>query len=324
MTNNIELFTAIICLFGCYNGILLFVKDKKIILAHLALLTVALSYSGNYIVAKEVMNGSSIHPLPLMAFRVIGASILFWLIHSIWIKEKIEKKDIWHLMFCSLLGVIGAHSLYLFGLERTSPINSSLLISTTPIMVTIFSVWILKVQIGVRNIIGLILAAIGALILILGKGEVSMDSKFFVGNLLMLCNAVVFGLYLVMIKPMLNKYQALTVIKWVFTFSIPIVLLMSWSHLWNMDYQSVDGMTWLGIGYIVIFATFITYSCNAFGVKIVGPVIAGFYLYLQPFITSFLSLFFEKEEITMLKIGAGIFILLGLYLNAKQSIKKPH
>lgn len=268
------------------------------------------------------MQGSFVPPFALVFFRVFGAGLMFWLLHAIFIKEQIKRKDVPYFILCSIIGIVLSQNIFLLGLEKTPTINASLLISTTPIMVTIFSVIILKEKLTFSKILGLLLAGAGAVILLLAKGKVDLSSDYLLGNLLIFLNAVTYGLYLVLIKPLMSKYHPLTIIKWVFTFSTPFILAISYEDLRTIEWSTFTTYAWIGLVYVVIFATFFTYSLNAYAIKVLSPVIAGLYLYLQPFLTTMLSIGFGKDQITTSKVIAGIFILGGMYfvVRKKQGI----
>jgi drug/metabolite transporter (DMT)-like permease len=290
--------------------------------AHLALLAVTIFYSCNFIIAQDIMQGSFVPPIALVGLRVFGAGFLFWIFHSIFIKEPISKKDIPYFLLCSLFAIILAQNTFLLGLEKTPTINASLLVSTTPILVALFSVLILKDKLTLNKIIGLGLAAIGTMILLLSKGRFDISNQYLLGNVLMFLNAATYGMYLVLIKPLLSRYHPLTVIKWVFAFSAPLVLIMSYNELANIRWNEFTPYAWIGLFYVVIFATFFTYAFNAYAIKILSPVIAGLYLYLQPFLTTILSVYLGKDELTVFKIIAGVFILSGLYYATRKTFPR--
>ena len=294
----------------------------KNIRAHIALFFVTIIYSCNFIIAQDVMQGSFVPPLALVFFRVFGAGLLFWIFHGIFIKESLDKKDIPYFLMCSLIGIVLAQNTFLLGLEKTPTINASLLISTTPVLVAIFSIFILREKLTTNKIIGLVMAAAGTLILLLSKGQFEIGNDYFVGNLLIFLNAITYGLYLVLIKPMLRKYHPLTVIKWVFTFAAPVIFIISYRELVEIEWSVFSRFAWIGLMYVVIFATFFTYLLNAHAIKILSPVIAGLYLYVQPFLTTVLSVAFGKDNLTIYKLLAGFFILTGLYFAIRKSFPR--
>ena len=113
----------------------------KIIFSHIALIMANTIYAVNYLFAKDVMP-NYIQPSGFILVRVIGAAVIFSLIHALFIKEKIIKKDLWYLIICALFGVVINMLCFFEGLSITSPINASLIMITTPLIVYLIS-WIL-------------------------------------------------------------------------------------------------------------------------------------------------------------------------------------
>ena len=105
--------------------------------AHLALLGANIIYGANYLIAKGVMP-NKIGPSAFVFLRILGAGILFWIIKS-FIKEKVSKRDLRILALCGLLGVATNQLLFFHGLNLTSPIDASIIITSIPVMVLIFS-----------------------------------------------------------------------------------------------------------------------------------------------------------------------------------------
>ncbi|MBT8271285.1 MAG: EamA family transporter, partial [Bacteroidia bacterium] len=95
--------------------------------AHLALFGANLIYGANYLIAKGVMP-DKIGPSAFVLIRIIGASLLFWIIRF-FIREKVEKKDLLRLLLCGLLGVATNQMFFFNGLNLTSPIDASIIIT---------------------------------------------------------------------------------------------------------------------------------------------------------------------------------------------------
>jgi len=178
--------------------------------AHLALLGANVIYGANYLIAKGIMP-NKIGPSAFVFLRIIGAGILFWVIKS-FIKERIEKKDIFRLVLCGILGVTANQLLFFHGLNLTSPIDASIIITSIPVMVLVFSAILLKEKITTNKLIGITVGGIGAILLIwYGKSAEGTSSTL--GNLFVFINACSYALYLVIVKPMMKKYNAITVIS---------------------------------------------------------------------------------------------------------------
>lgn len=285
---------------------------------HAVLFIVGALYAGNYIIAKEVMP-EHVGPFGLIVIRVIIASIIFWIIQAIWVKEKVENKKDYLLLFrASAFGVIINQLLFFKGLSLTSPINASLIMTATPILVLITSAIILKERITNVKLMGVLLGFSGAILLI-GNSGFSFSGDTFKGDLLVFVNASSYGIYLVLVKPLMAKYHPLTVVKWIFTMAIPFVALIGFSDLQIVEWSKMSWEIYFSIAYIVIGVTVLAYLMNAWSLRYVNASMVGIYIYLQPLLASFLAVILGKDEMTLSKIVFALLIFSGVYL---VSIKK--
>jgi drug/metabolite transporter (DMT)-like permease len=82
----------------------------------------------------------------------------------------------------------------------------------------------------------------------------------------------------------------------------------------DVDWSSFPTSIWLAIAYVLLFTTFFAYLFNAYALKIVSPTVAGIYVYLQPLLTTMVALWTGKDELTMIKVLAGMLIFFGVFL----------
>ena len=184
--------------------------------AHFALLGANIIYGANYIIAKGVMP-NKIGPTAFVFIRLSCCALLFWIIKLLFIKEKVEKKDLLRLALCGLFGGAANQMLFFHGINLTSPIDASIITTATPVIVLVFSFFILKERITKNKLLGITIGSIGAIFLILYGNKVQGTSSF-LGNLFVFLNACSYGLYLVIAKTLMKKYNAITVISWIFLF----------------------------------------------------------------------------------------------------------
>lgn len=283
------------------------------ITAHLALFIVALIYGANYSIAKEVLDNDYISPMGLVLFRVSTSLILFFFVHLFFIKESIQRKDIWRLIACGILGVFLNQSFFLSGLKFTTPINASVLMVTTPIFVLVISIILREEKVTWLKILGVVLGASGTLLLILSKGSLDFSGTM-KGDVLVLINAFAYSLYLVIAKPLMIKYNPITVIKWIFLFGLIPVFPLGFEGASQVDWSSFSTTVWIAFLYVLIMTTFFTYLLNAVALKVVKPSTVGIYIYLQPVLATIVALSLGKDELTSIKMLSGMIIILGVYL----------
>ena len=114
----------------------------------------------------------------------------------------------------------------------------------------------------------------------------------------------------------MKKYSPITVIKWVFTFGLIIVIPFGLSEINTVNWNMPDDII-LKIGFVIIFTTFFCYLFNIYGVKRVSPTIVSSYIYLQPILTSFIAVLSGHETINKTMIICSLVIFFGVYLVSK-------
>lgn len=294
--------------------------------AHLALLGANVIYGANYIIAKGIMP-EKIGPSAFVFIRLFFGVILFWIIKS-YIKEKVERKDMLRLAFCGLLGAAANQLLFFNGLNLTSPIDASIIITSIPVMVMIFSALILKEPISLNKILGITIGGIGAVLLI-WYGNNAGGTSSFLGNLLVFLNACSYALYLVIVKPLMKKYKSITLISWVFLFGFIFMFPFGIKDLLATDFAAFDLNTYLVIAFVVIFTTFFAYLFNIYALNYVSPSVNSSYVYLQPAVSFLMVSIYAfalnndeyAQDINTIKILSCLLVVSGVYIISKAQTK---
>ncbi|HBH82998.1 MAG: hypothetical protein A2X05_00650 [Bacteroidetes bacterium GWE2_41_25] len=290
--------------------------------AHLSLLAANIIYGVNYVIAKAVMP-DQIKPLALVAVRSISAASLFWITSLFLPKEKVSRKDLLFLLFCSLFGVVTNQVLFLVGLNYTSPVNSSIIVSTNPIFAFILAALILRENITFLKGIGLSIGLTGVLLLILENGTPDISSRTFLGDLATLVNTISWAFYTVIIKRMLEKYHPVTVMKWTFFFGMFITISIGYPQWSRTEWSAITFNGWLGIGFVVLFATYVGYLLIAFGLRRLSPTIVSTYTYLNPVIAAYLATIMGQDRIDLHMILAAVLIFTGVFVVSWQKKAPP-
>ena len=292
--------------------------------AHLALLGANVIYGANYLIAKGIMP-NKIGPSAFVFIRLFCGVILFWII-KFFIKERIAKKDMLRLALCGLLGAAANQLLFFNGLNLTSPIDASIIITSIPVMVLIFSAFILKEKITLNKLLGITIGGIGAVLLI-WYGNTAEGTSSFLGNLLVFLNACCYGLYLVIVKPLMKKYNSITLISWVFLFGFVFMFPFGISDLLSTDFSSFDLNTYLVITFVVIFTTFFAYLFNIYALNYVSPSVNSSYVYLQPAVSFIMVSIYAyvlmhdeyAQDINLIKILSCLLVVSGVYLISRKA-----
>ncbi|MCK4663702.1 MAG: DMT family transporter [Bacteroidales bacterium] len=294
---------------------------SKRLIAHISILFANVIYGVNYTIAKEIMP-DYIKPAGLVFCRVLGAIILFWGFSLFTKSSKIERKDFFRLIIAAIFGVALNQLLFLYGLNYTTPIDASIIMTVNPILVLIIASILIKEVITLRKISGIIIGGIGAIILIFYSGEVSLSSNHFIGNLMIFTNALSYGIYLVVVKPLMLKYEAVTVMKWVFLFGFFIIAPVGFEDFSEINWKQFPLNISLSVLYVIIGTTFLAYLLNVYGLKFLNASTVSIYIYSQPIIASLVAIIFGKDSLTAIKIISTILVFVGVYLVSKPKEKR--
>ena len=271
-------------------------------------------YGINHTIAKEVMPiyiGSS----GFIMLRLIGATSIFWLISLFAPKEKIERGDFLKMIFASILGMCINMLAFFRGLELSTPINSGVIITLSPVLVLILSYFFLKEKITVKKILGILIGFSGAVFLILNSSKTGINAPNIpLGNSFFLLNASAYAGYLIIVKPLTRKYNIFTLMKWLFLIGLILSAPITFNQFIEVKWTELPWFAIWRMGYVVIGTTFLTYLFNIYALKKLSPTTVGSFIYLQPIITILFALITANDTLDTTKILSCILVFIGVYL----------
>ncbi|MBC5994995.1 DMT family transporter [Pontibacter cellulosilyticus] len=295
---------------------------NKQVQVHGALFLVALIYGSNYSIAKEVMP-TYVGPFGLIVIRVVSAALFFGIFSRMVTKEKIVgKADNLRVILCGVTGVAVNQLCFFAGLNLTAPINAALLMVIVPVVVLLFSAILLRERVSKRKVSGIVIACTGALLLIYNsRGEATTGNIW--GDMLIILNATSFGLYLVLVKPLMQKYKAITIVSRIFTVGSVLVVPFGFNQLLTPDYSSFPTTIWLAILFMVFAVTIIAYLLNTWALRYANPSLVGAYIYLQPVMAILTAVGLGKDVFTLEKALYALLIFAGVYLVSRTKQRLP-
>ncbi|TDE03920.1 DMT family transporter [Flavobacterium sandaracinum] len=274
---------------------------------------VSIIYGVTFTIAKDVM------PLFIDAYgfillRVGGSVVLFWLIWLFMPKEKIAFNDFPRIIAAAFFGVAFNMLTFFKGLSLTSPISAAVIMVSTPMIVLTLSAIIMKERMQKRMVFGIVLGLIGTAFLILYGKSIGSATNAGLGNFLVLVNAISYGFYLIIVKKLMDKYNAFTFVKWIYLFGFIMVLPFGWSQFQAVEWNLVPMDICWKIGFVVVFSTFLTYLLNLLSMKELKPTTVAVFIYLQPLFATIFAISLGKDELSLVKIGSAVLIFVGVYL----------
>lgn len=292
--------------------------QKKVLALAAATLATTI-YGINHTVAKSVMP-IYIGSLGFVLLRVLGATILFWTIGLFFKSKKIEKKDRLTILKCGLFGMGFNIAAFIAGLDYSTPVNSSILIIITPIFVVILSYFIFKNKINFSKIVGIFLGFIGAMALIINADtNSSIGRNIPLGNFLFIINSISYAYYLIIVKPMAEKYDLITLFKWLFLIGLIFNFPLGINQFLEVDWNNLPlNEAVFPMLYVVICTTFMTYFLNGYALTRLTSSEVAVFVYLQPIIGVAFALFSKSDTLSFTIIIASVLIFSGLYLTTKK------
>jgi|LakMenEpi03Aug12_release.lakeMendotaPanAssembly.Ray.scaffolds.fasta_scaffold87355_2 drug/metabolite transporter (DMT)-like permease len=283
-------------------------------LAHLSVLSANIIFALNFSVVKSV-TPDPIGPFGLNVARALVTTFLFW---TLWPLEKVsplpDARDVPRLILCALTGVVLNQLLFIKGLSMTHSTHASLLVLSTPIVITAVAFIFLGEQVTWLRALGLLMGVTGAGLLILEGGRSKEGSDVVTGNILVLLNAIFYSFYFVLVKPLMGRYTPFQIIRWMFTLGSLVIIPAGWREFTQADWSSFTSAQWWGVAFVVLGATFLAYLFNIHGLSRLNASAVGSYIYLQPLIASLVAALFLDESFTPLKFLSALLIFAGVFL----------
>lgn len=292
---------------------------SKRILAHLGLFLTNLFFAINLSTIKYITNYHLAAPFGLNIIRVGVGALLFWVI-ALFNKNKIHilKKDVPRLFLCAVLALFLNQMLFIKGLFYTFSIHVALLFLLTPLLITLISTFLLKELISLSKVIGLLFGISGAIILVTSGKNTGLGINVLLGDSLIILSALAYTFYFILVKPLMNKYPPILIMRWIFTIGFLLCLPFCLYEFFQIDFNSFSSFDYLILFLIVIPGTFLAYIFNLYGIKILNASIAGTYIYLQPLFAVIIAMVFLKEPLEFHKVIAGVLIFSGVYLSNRK------
>ena len=180
--------------------------------------------------------------------------------------------------------------LFIFGLFLTTAINTTILTATIPVFTLAAAVLLGRESaMSARRGSGSSLAGAGALAL-LNAQRFDWSNDSFRGDLLLLANSTSYSLYLVLSRPILAHYRALTFTAAVFRYGAVLIVLLALPDLLRFDPSRVPPIAWACLAAVIVLCTVIPYLLNSWALARTHASRVAFYVFLQPLIATVLAI----------------------------------
>lgn len=270
-------------------------------------------------VSKELLLTSSISPIALAALRIGGGALLFALCSvvlpvSVAPREKIAREDYWKIFLASVLMISANQGLFIMGIGMTSPIDSSVMSSTTPMLTMLLAAIVLGYPITRLKVAGVAIGMAGVIWLAISGGEGAEGaSNAVVGDAMCFAAQVCAALYYVKFSGLIKRYSPFTLMKWMFWMSALTFVPCCAPALTDVDFVGLSVANWLEIGFIIVFATCFAYLTLPYAQKLLRPTVVSIYNYLQPLCAAIVAVSLGLGSFGGDKILATVMIFAGVW-----------
>ncbi|MBE0637969.1 MAG: EamA family transporter [Bacteroidales bacterium] len=291
--------------------------------AHFSLALATMIFGANYWIAKGLMP-DFVSPQQLVLLRVVGACFLYWALGLAGPGERVKKNDLIRMALAALFGITLNQLLFFIGLNLSTPVDVAIIHVSNPIFVLIIAALMIKERISTFKVAGILLGAGGAVVLITYRGDLSFNSDTFTGNLMAVLNTLAYAIYLVIIKPLMNKYKSVTIMKWVFVFGSLFTIPVTINSAIGISFDGFTSYTWFSLLFVIVATTFFAYLFTIYALKFVEASVVSYYIYLQPIIATLISFWLGIQLLTWQHGLAAAMIFTGVYLVSKKIRIKPN
>lgn len=270
----------------------------------------------------KVILAGGVTPLMLTDCRMVGAAALFWVLSLFTGRERVEGRDLLLMFFASLFGIVLNQGLFLFGLGLTSPVNASIITTSSPIITMVLAAVFLGEPVSRLKVGGVFLGALGALILIAGGGGSGDAEGSPLGDVLVVAAQLSFSCYLVLFKRLTSRYSPVTLMKWMFTHASVCVIPFSYNEWACAGLGDVGSDAWWGVAAFVVGPTFVSYLLLPVGQRFLRPTVTAMYNYVQPIVATLAAVWMGVGGFSVLKGVAVVLVFCGVGMVARSKSRE--
>ena len=283
---------------------------------HILILITNILFAVNMPISKYLLP-AHVPPEGLTIMRMAFACVMFWIVSLFTVKEKVPLKDLGMLFVCALCGVGINQGLFIVGLNRSSPVDASIIATAVPIFVLLLAAVILKEPITRKKSFGVFMGVSGGLLLVFSSTHAIDSISSLDGDMMMIVSGLMYAIYLVLSKPLSLRYSSVTMMKWMFLFAAVAAVAIYYRPLAGVDYAALAPRTWAGIGYVVVCSTFLSYFMVPIGQRYLRPTVVSMYNYVQPLVAVLFTVAVGLDTFGFTKGVAALCVFAGVWLVTK-------
>jgi len=298
-------------------------KRHNNLLIYIILVLAMLFWGTSFIFTSIVLKSSD--PISIIFLRIVISSIMLWVIIAIFFRK--EKMTFALFKWIAVLAFFQPFIYFIgetFGLQRVSPVVTSLIISTIPVFTTVVMRIFFKAKLTVLNFVGIFISLAGVVLMITGKNmQIDVDAFGLILLFIAVFAAVGYGVMLNKISTVVHPVWLIAIQNTVaIVYFLPLFLVMRETQ--SFDYEPVftfltsQQEMWFSMLVLSIFCSSLAFIFFSTAIAKIGVARSTVFTNLVPIFAALTSFFILGEYLTVSKI-VGIFVVIfGLVLTQKK------
>ena len=287
---------------------------NKRTLVEISLFVVAIIWALNFSIIKSSL--TEIDPLSFNGLRFVFAAAIIWF--ALFLKKQqfsIPRKDWLPLLGMGLLGNLVYQGLFIIGIDYTLSANAAVMLGTIPIWVALYSHFFSLERMNIFKSIG-VLFAFGGIVFIISGGNkgFSIGSDTFIGDVIIILAAMVWGGFTILSKPFLNRYTPIQFSAIMSSIGCVVLFLIGLPNMTVIDWSTVSYAAYGGVIYSGLLSIGAAYIIWNYGLQTVGAVHTATYQNLVPVMGLVFGVVLLNEQLTLLQYFGSALVIAGIVL----------
>jgi drug/metabolite transporter (DMT)-like permease len=284
------------------------------------MLTLIVFWGSSFVVVKQVL-GNGLTPVAIATFRFLTAGGFFLV--ALFGKKSInldyqlaiERRDSPTLLALALTGVTFFFIVQYTGIQMAGPSIAAILVCLlSPILITVFSARLFKEHLTKKQIIGILIAVLGTLSVVSADMlNLQGSTQFFVGSLILLLTPILWAVYSLLGKKIMEKYDAFLVVAYVNVLGGLCLVPFSLAENSLPQILTLGINEWLAILYLSLTCSLLGYYIWFYVLEKSGAVASSF-LFAEPLVTALFAVTFVGEKLNQFVFAGAIMLFIGVYL----------
>ena len=276
------------------------------------LILIAIIWALNFSVVKVSLQ--EIDSLSFNALRyILAAGLLAYTARARGYSLKVDREDFWPLVGIALVGNVLYQLFFIIGVDYTYSANAAVILGTIPVWVALLSHLFTDEKLTRYKSIGIGLAFTGIVLIVTGsKAGISIASKTFLGDVIILCAAISWGVYTILAKRFLKKYPSTQFTGVMSIVGMVFLLIIGLPNLLHVNWTGISLKGWGGIFYNGLLSIGLAYLIWNNSVSKIGAVRTATYQNLVPVLGLVFGVVLLQEALTLQQYSGSALVIVGI------------